>query len=199
MSILAFDGPTGVGKSTVARLVADRIGAELLLDPVSVSPLLAGYYTGEASPSATLDHELAFLRGRAELLASAHDDRLVVADFTVARTGPFAEFLADPHERAVVIEEMRALLAAGPRIDVLVLLDADPETLLGRVRLRNRHAESDLTIEHLTELRHHFGGWRTELLDEAHASVEIDTTQQDLRRIEHLDDLTADLVTMLAS
>ena len=197
MSILAFDGPTGVGKSTLARLVADRIGAEVLLDPVSVSPLLLGYYNGHATPSATLGNELAFLHGRSELLASAPKDQLVVADFTVARTGPFAEFLSNPEERQIVIDEMRARLTAGPPVDVLVLLDADPDTLLGRVQLRNRQAEGDLTIEHLTELRHHFGAWRAELLDQARAAIEIDTAQHDLRRSDHLDDLMARLATML--
>ncbi len=198
MSIVAFDGPTGVGKSTAARAVADRLDAELLLDPVSVSPRLVGYYNGHAVPSAVLDNELAFLRGRAELLASAAADRLVVADFSVARTGPFAEFLNDPDDRSVVVDEMHELLAAGPRIDMLVLLDADPVMLLERVQQRNRHAESDLTIEHLTELRDHFSQWRSELVGQADAVVEIDTTQLDLRRAETLDDLIARLAVVLA-
>lgn len=196
MSIVAFDGPTGVGKSTAARAVAERLGGTLLLDPVSVSPLLGGYYNGRAVPSAILDDELTFLRGRARLL-STHEDRLVVADFTVARTGPFAEFLSDPDERASVIDEMRRLLAEGPSVDLLVLLDADAHTLLRRVHLRNRRTEGDLTIEHLTELRHHFGTWRSELLGQANAVIEIDTTRQDVRRLESLDDLAARIATML--
>ena len=112
---MAIDGPTGVGKSTTSRAVAERLGADLLLDPVSVSPLLDDYYTGEATPSAALASELAFLRGRAELMASADPDQLVVADFTVLRTAPFAEFLTDPDDRRLVLDEMRQLMASGPR------------------------------------------------------------------------------------
>ena len=179
---MAIDGPTGVGKSTTSRAVAERLGADLLLDPVSVSPLLDDYYTGEATPSAALDAELAFLRSPAELMASADPSRLVVADFSVMRTAPFAEFLEDPADRARVLAEMRDLMSAGPRLDVLVLLSAQPDALLDRVRLRDREAEVDLTLDHLVALRRHFASWRTELLAQADVGIEIDTADWDPRR-----------------
>jgi deoxyadenosine/deoxycytidine kinase len=197
VTIVAIDGPTGVGKSTTSRAIAERLGADLLLDPVSVSPLLDDYYTGEATPSAALASELAFLRSRAELLASAEPDRLVVADFTVLRTAPFAEFLGDPGDRRRVLDEMRRLMVLGPRIDVLVLLSAQPESLLERVRTRDRRAEVDLTIEHLVELRRHFASWREELLAQADTSIEIDTASWDPRRSDHLDELLARITESL--
>ncbi len=189
VTIVAIDGPTGAGKSTTARAIAGRLGAGLLLDPVSVSPLLDDYYTGEATPSAALASELAFLRGRAELLASADPDQLMVADFTVLRTAPFAEFLEDPNDRRRVLDEMRRLMERGPRIDVLVLLHAEPDALLQRVRTRDRRAEADLTIDHLVELSRHFTSWRNELLAQADAAIELDTATWDPRRTSDLDDL----------
>lgn len=198
MGIIAFDGPTGVGKSTTSRAIAERLGAELILDPVSVSPYLDDYYTGEANPSAALEAELAFLRARAALMASAAPDRLVVADFSVLRTAPFAEFLDEEADREIVLGEMRELLAAGPRIDVLVLLRAEPDTLLRRVRLRDRAAETDLTIEHLVELRRHFASWRHELLAQADTVIEIDTSTWDGRRADDLDALLERITAALA-
>lgn len=197
VTIVAIDGPTGVGKSTTSRAVAARLGADLLLDPVSVSPLLDDYYTGEATPSAALSSELAFLRGRAELLASAAPDRLVVADFTVLRTAPFAEFLEDPADRSTVLSEMWRLIESGPSIDVIVLLHATPDLLLERVRTRDRTAEADLTIDHLVELQHHFATWRGELLAQADHAIELDTTTWDPRDERDLDDLVARLTAQL--
>lgn len=197
MTIVAIDGPTGVGKSTTARAIAGNLGVELLLDPVSVSPLLLDYYAGEASPAAELDNELAFLRGRAGVLAAAPTDELIVADFTVLRTGPFAEFLDDSADRAIVVDAMRELMAAGPHIDVLVLLDAEPETLDARVRVRGREAETDLTIGHLVELRRHFGSWRAEFLALARSTIEIDTMTWDPRRADDLDGLVVRLAQLL--
>jgi len=197
VTIVAIDGPTGVGKSTTARALAERLGADLLLDPVSVSPLLDDYYTGEAAPAAALDSELAFLHGRARLMADVEPGRLVVSDFTVMRTAPFAEFLHDPADRRRVLDEMRELLVMLPRVDVLVLLDAAPEVLLGRVRTRDRSAEEALTIEHLVELHRHFRAWRSELTAHADSTLEIDTTDWDPRSNSDVDDLVTRVASLL--
>jgi deoxyguanosine kinase len=182
MTLVAVDGPTGVGKSTTARAIARELGAQLVLDPVSVSPLLDDYYTGEATPAAALDAELAFLHSRADLLRKAPSDRLVVSDFSVMRTAPFAEFLDDPSDRDRVLDEMYAALATEPQLDVLVLLHAEPDQLLDRVRTRDRAAEVDLTIEHLHELRGHFATWHDRMLGQAKAAIVIDTADWDPRR-----------------
>lgn len=182
MALVAIDGPTGAGKSTTARALADALDATLILDPVSVSPLLDDYYTGEASPAAALDAELAFLHSRAGLLVDPRGDQITVSDFSVMRTAPFAEFLDDPDDRSKVLEEMREAMARGPRPDVLVLLSADPDALLKRVRRRDRTAESDLTLEHLQALSMHFERWREEIVAQAHHVIVLDTMQWDPHR-----------------
>lgn len=197
MTIVAIDGPTGVGKSTTAQGIAARLGADLLLDPVSVSPLLDAYYTGQATPAAELATELAFLHGRAELLGTASPDRPVVTDFTVMRTGPFAEFLCDTGDRDRVIGEMWSAVTTGPCVDVLVLLRAHPTTLYERVRSRDRTAEVDLTLDHLIELQRHFDAWRDELVGHAATAFEIDTSRWDPRRADHLDELVGRIGALL--
>lgn len=194
---MAIDGPTGVGKSTTTRRLAAALGCPLLLDPVSVNPLLDDYYTGEATPAAALAVELAFLRSRAELLGAAPADQLTVADFSVMRTAPFAEFLEDPADRLAVLDEMRSWIERSPRLDVLVLLRAEPTALLGRVRDRDRASETDLTIEHLVELRAHFGTWRDEMRDQADTVIEIDTALWDPRNDADLEALVVEIRAVL--
>jgi deoxyadenosine/deoxycytidine kinase len=122
-------------------------------------------------------------------MATAEPDRLVVADFSVMRTAPFAEFLDDPSDRERVLAEMRGFVAAGPRINVLVLLSAEADALLERVRTRDRQAEVDLTIDHLVELRRHFAKWHGEMLEQADSVIEIDTACWDPRDPGDIDDL----------
>lgn len=199
MSIVAIDGPTGVGKSTTARRLAAALDCPLLLDPVSVNPLLDDYYTGSADPAAALTAELVFLRSRAALLMAAPADQPVVADFSVMRTAPFAEFLDDPGDRQVVLDEMHDWIERGPRPGVLVLLSAEPAALLARVRARDREAEGGLTIDHLVELRRHFAAWSDSMRSQADEVIDVDTSEWDPRRHADLDALAAQVRTALAS
>lgn len=189
MALVAIDGPTGVGKSTTSRVVAEALGASLILDPVSVSPYLADYYTGDATPAAALDVELAFMRSRAELLIAPTDGTVAVSDFSVMRTAPFAEFLDDPADRACVLTAMREAIERGPRLDVLVLLRATPEELLRRVRTRDRAVETDLTLEHLEALQAHFDRWQPAMLEQADEAILIDTMTWDPRRSSDVESL----------
>ena len=191
MALVAIDGPTGVGKSTTSRAVAERLGASLILDPVSISPFLADYYTGDAIPAAALDVELAFMRSRAELLVAPTDETIAVSDFSVMRTAPFAEFLDDPDDRDAVLNAMFEAIATGPRLDVLVLLRATPEELLRRVRTRNRAVETELTIEHLEALQAHFDRWQDAMVEQADEAILIDTMTWDPRQPSDLEHLLA--------
>ena len=199
MALIAIDGPTGVGKSTTAHAVAEALCATLILDPVSVSPLLDDYYTGQARPAAALEAELAFLHSRASLLADPDfgRDDLAVSDFSVMRTAPFAEFLDNHADYAAVLSEMYATMRTGRRPDILVLLTGQPTALLSRVRSRDRSAEVDLTIEHLDALDGHFEMWRPHILRQATGSFVVDTAEWDPRRPADLDDLVTRLRSML--
>ncbi len=138
-------------------MLAERLDTAVLLDPVSASPLLDDYYTGEANTcrrnsTANSPSYVDVLHPRRRPTGSAG-----VADFTVLRTAPFAEFLADPGDRDDRARRDASVDRRRHRVShVLVLLDAEPETLFERVRTRDRDAETELTLDHLVELRRHF-------------------------------------------
>ncbi|MEL6891994.1 MAG: deoxynucleoside kinase [Actinomycetota bacterium] len=198
MRYVAIDGPTGVGKSTTSRLLANRLGLPLLLDPVSASPLLDDYYVGYDTTESALAAEMAFLDLRASLVTigdvgerDVRDDTAfgvdAVSDFTVLRTGPFAHFLDDVSHRRRVLDELERRLASCVGPSAFVLLDAPAEVLLERVRLRNRDAEHALDLGHLRALTGFFAEWRDRLLAQTDRHLVIDTTTWDPHRPAHLD------------
>lgn len=199
MKIIAIDGPTGVGKSTTAVALADALGVEAVLDPVSHSPLLDDYYVGFDTPEGALRLEMEFLRMRHELLEDIgladrdHGPRAVVTDFSLIRSGPFAELLTVAEHRDLVVADMWRRYEACPRLDVLMLLRAEPEMLLERVRTRKRPAEEALSLDHLRELEGHFDAWDAELRAQADTVIVLDTHEWDGLDADDLEALIARL------
>jgi deoxyadenosine/deoxycytidine kinase len=135
---IAVEGPIGVGKSALARLLSDRLGARAVLEPGD-NPFLGSFYQDPRRHA--FQAQVYFLLSRYGRREQYHQEDLfarggVVSDFLFARDRIFAQ-LNLSRDELLLYDKVYALLGAQmPRADLVVYLQARPEVLLERARRR---------------------------------------------------------------
>jgi deoxyadenosine/deoxycytidine kinase len=151
---VAVEGPIGAGKTSLARRLADHSGARVLLEQPDDNPFLARFYRDSARYA--LPTQMFFLFQRVQQLAELKQLDLfqtaVIADFLLEKDRLFARLtLADDELR--LYEQLHAQLAPGaPAPDLVIYLQARPETLVERVARRGNPAEAGISESYLRAL-----------------------------------------------
>ncbi len=156
---IAVEGPIGAGKTTLAQLLAGRIGAELLLEQPAENPFLGRFYAD--MPGYAFQTQLFFLFQRERQVRGIAQSSMfgqgVVSDFMFAKDAIFAKLtLSDEEYR--LYAQMHAPIAAQLREpDLVVRLRADVQTLLARVRRRGIPMEQAIDLAYLQRLCDAYG------------------------------------------
>ena len=151
---IAIEGAIGAGKTTLARELAARVGAELMLEQPAENPFLGRFYADMAGYAFQTQLFFLFQRQR-QVQAIAQPTMFastVVSDFMLAKDAIFAKLtLSDEEYR--LYAQMHAPLAAQLREpDLVIWLQARPETLLARLRRRGIAMEQRIEIGYLERL-----------------------------------------------
>jgi deoxyadenosine/deoxycytidine kinase len=148
---IAVEGPIGVGKTSLARLLATELNARLILEEVEENPFLARFY--EDAEKYALPVQLYFLltRYNQQRALSQQDlfTQATVSDYLFAKDRIFAaQNLADD-ELALYDNVYRLLDERMAKPDLVVFMSARIEVLAERLRKRNRDFERDISMEYL--------------------------------------------------
>ena len=161
---IACVGPIGVGKSTLAAIVARRTGAEFIPERFGENPFLARFYEKGGIERWGFQTEVGFLTQRfdqvSEIARKLERGRSVVTDFIPAQNLIFARITVDPLEYQLYESLYERLFAGLPRPDRLICLDADLRTIMTRVRRRGRDMESSIAPDYIRKLRAGYAIWR---------------------------------------
>ena len=156
---IAIEGPIGAGKSTLARRMAERLDAELLLERPGENPFLARFY--EDMERYALPTQLFFLFQRIgqlrELAQLSLFSPITVADFLLDKDPLFAQLTLAPDELALYQRIYDSLKPQAPRPDLVIYLQAPPGTLVERVRRRAVAYEEDVSEDYLAALAESYG------------------------------------------
>jgi deoxyadenosine/deoxycytidine kinase len=164
---LLVAGNIGVGKTSLTDRLAARLGWEAAYESVADNPYLADFYTDMRAWSFHLQvyflgHRAEQHRRLAQSLVSAICDRSIYEDAHIFARALYQmgnmnerDYLAYRRLYQMVVDQL-------PAPDLLLFLDGSVETLIKRIRGRDRAIESGITTEYLGLLKSFYDDWMTD-------------------------------------
>ncbi len=151
---IVVEGPIGVGKTTLARRLAETFGTELLLEGADENPFLARFYRNPREGA--LATQLFFLLQRAQQMQALRQADLFrpvrVADFLIEKDRLFAELTLDEEEFRLYQQVYAHMTLDAPRPDLVIYLQAPVDVLMQRIQKRGRDYEQRVDPDYLRRL-----------------------------------------------
>ena len=151
---IVVEGAIGVGKTSLARKLAETLTAQLVLEQAGENPFLERFYRNPRVGA--LPAQLYFLFQRAQQQASLtqHDlfGEVRVADYLLAKDDLFARMTLDDEEYGLYRQVHDRLAIDAPKPDLVVYLQAPVDVLLDRISRRGIAYESLIDRNYLTRL-----------------------------------------------
>jgi len=148
---IVTEGPLGVGKTSLTALLAEELGARLVLERAEDNPFLSDFYKDSARYR--FQTQMFFLLNRySQQEEMAQPDlftRITISDYLFTKDRIFAYLNLNDRELALYEQIYRMLEPKIIRPDLVIFLQADTDTLLRRIKLRNRTFEKDINHDYI--------------------------------------------------
>ncbi len=151
---IAIEGVIGVGKTSLANLLAEKINAKLILEQPDNNPYLKDFYRDPKRYA--FQTQLFFLLSRyRQLLNLPQQDlfhKYLVADYLFAKDKIFA-FLNLERRDLVLYERVATLMEEElPKPDLVIYLQATTERLIANIKKRKIEYEKNISSEYIKKL-----------------------------------------------
>jgi len=151
---IVVEGPIGVGKTSLAKRLAESFESDLMLEGADENPFLAGFY--QDPRSGALPAQLFFLFQRVRQIEAMRQADMFqpvrVADFLMEKDRLFAELTLGTEELKLYEQVYAHVTVDAPVPDLVVYLQAPEDVLLKRISRRGIKYERKIDAEYLRNL-----------------------------------------------
>lgn len=151
---LVIEGPIGVGKTSLAKKLAEEFRADLMLEEIDDNPFLEQFY--QRPREAALSTQLYFLLQRAKQIKRLRQSELFapnrVTDYLIEKDQLFAQVNLSATEYELYLQVYDHMMIDSPTADLVVYLQAPIPTLLHRIKKRGRGFERFMEASYLERL-----------------------------------------------
>ncbi|MGM0878812.1 MAG: deoxynucleoside kinase [Bacillota bacterium] len=152
---ITVEGPIGVGKTSLSKVIADYYQFHLLKEIVDENPFLGKFYTNIEEWS--FQTEMFFLCNRYKQLEDINKQYLqmnksVVADYHIYKNLIFAKRSLKGQQYDKYLKIYDILTEDMPKPNLIIYLNASLDTLLSRIAKRGREIERNIDPNYLQQL-----------------------------------------------
>ena len=151
---IAIEGVIGVGKTSLARMIAEKLNAKLVLESFEDNPFLEKFYKNPRRYA--LHTQMYFLLSRYKQLLELRQDDLfhnyIISDYIFEKDKIFAYLnLAD--DELELYEKMVAFIERNLQTpDLVIYLQSTVERLMTNIMKRGRSAEKAMSENYISDL-----------------------------------------------
>lgn len=154
LQYVAIEGTIGVGKTSLANLFSEKLGAKLILEAFEDNPFLTDFY--EDPESNAFQTQLWFLLQRyqqqQELRQVDMFHNLVVTDYMFVKDRLFAALNLNEKEMSLYDSVAKMMEKNIIHPDLVIFLQADTETLMKNISKRGRDFEKNMSEDYIDAL-----------------------------------------------
>ena len=151
---IVIEGPIGVGKTSLAKLLAKEFNARCVLEKPEENPFLSHFYQDRKKHAFQTQVFFLLTRFQQQQQIAQLDlfNQVTLSDYLFEKDRIFALLNLDENELILYEKIFQLLEGRIPTPDLVILLQAKPEVLLHRIKSRNISYEKEIELDYLKRL-----------------------------------------------
>ena len=151
---VAIEGTIGVGKTSLANLLSEKLSAKLVLEAFEDNPFLSDFY--EDPERHAFQTQLWFLLQRYQQQQDLRQvdmfQNLVITDYMFVKDRLFASLNLNEKEMSLYDTVANMMERNVIQPDLVIFLQADIETLMNNISKRGREIEKNISEDYIDAL-----------------------------------------------
>jgi deoxyadenosine/deoxycytidine kinase len=157
---IVIEGPIGSDKTTLAKKIAFKMGADILLEPIEHNPFIEDFYQREDKKAFAMQ-TYCLLHCHQQLIdwftqLNEESNQYLVVDYLPEKHQIFAEMTLSEHELILYNDVVTRLRLEVFNPDLVIYLQASADVQWQRVQKRGVGFENAITLNYLTRLDNKF-------------------------------------------